>query len=345
MVSDTTEEETREVDTRDDERPFRVRDVFQFGRTGTPETDEEAADEEAAPEEGADEETAPEALTIPAARVGRAARLDNHHVPDWWNPAKDITLAAPTGQACQHPNPYTFRIESTGEVVPHWCPDCKTDLTPDVPEAKPAPTAPARPPGKPCQHPEPHEVRSKVTGQLVAFWCADCETQLDVPEDYDELTDVTEGDGEDGDGGEDGQPVDEVPPSIRRRWGQGLRGTGGKSYSRPVYGKDSAEQKKALIEVWGQMPRKTRHLLYNGSALGGGFYLGVPQFFTAEVAYLVDTYGSWTDFYVCVWYGVAVAIWVLDYRTRGWFPVFAWATRIPLVSMIVGVLLYGNPAA
>ncbi|MBT2492359.1 hypothetical protein J7E96_28385 [Streptomyces sp. ISL-96] len=346
MVSDTTEEDTTDAEAPEDERPFRVRDVFQFRRQADPKAGEETADE-----------TEPEAPpmpteppTIPVARVGRAARDDDHHLPDWWEPNKDITLGAPTDQPCKHPNPYTFRVQETGEVVPHWCPDCKTGLTldvPDTPKAKPEPTAtaPARPSGEPCQHPEPHEVRNKVTGQLLAFWCADCETQLEVPDDYDELADITDEDGDGGEAGEDGQPVDKVPPSIRKRWGQGLRGTGGKSYSRPVYGKDSAERKKALIEVWSGMSRKQRHLLYNGSALGAGFYMGVPQFFTAEVAYLVDTYGSWTDFYVCVWYGVAVGVWVLDYRTRGWFPVFAWLTRIPLVSMIVGALLYGTPAA
>ncbi|MEW2631626.1 hypothetical protein AB0903_08195 [Streptomyces sp. NPDC048389] len=341
-MSDAPDTEEVDAPEAEDDKPFRVRDVFQFRRRA--EADQEAADEEAGPE------TPPmptEPPTIPAARVGRAARDDNHHVPDWWEPKKDVTLAAqPTGTSCQHLNARTVRVGSSNTFIPYYCPDCKADLDVDVPDVKPPARVPT--PVKACEHPAPHEVRNKVTGQLVAFWCDVCETQLEVPDDYDELTDVTEADGEDGDGGEadeDGQPVDKVPPSIRKRWGQGLRGNGGKSYSRPVYGKDSAERKKALIEVWSGMSRKQRHLLYNGTALGAGFYMGVPQFFTAEVAYLVDTYGSWTDFYVCIWYGVAVGIWVLDYRTRGWFPVFSWLTRIPLVSMIVGALLYGNPAA
>ncbi|MGW6416319.1 hypothetical protein [Streptomyces sp. NPDC055055] len=339
-MSDTTEEQTTEApDTEEtEERPFRVRDVFQFRRPAAPETDEAPPADEAP----ASPEIPPmptEDPAVPAPRVGREARADDHHVPNWWNPRKDLTTPPP---ACQHPDPYTFRVEETGEVVPHWCPDCKTDLTPglqDVPvsKAKPSPAAPARPAGGPCEHPEPHEVRSTVTGQLIAFWCADCETQLEVPEDYDE-----DGDGEDGDGGEAG---DKVPPSIRQRWGRGVRGAGSKSYSRPVYGKDSAARKKSLVEAWTGMPQKTRHLLYNGTALGAGFYLGVPQFWTEEVAYLVATYDSWTAFYVCIWYGVAAALILLDHRTRTWFPLFSWATRIPTVSMIVGALLYGTPAA
>ncbi|MFH8577171.1 hypothetical protein [Streptomyces zaomyceticus] len=349
-MSDTTEEQAEETEApeAEDERAFRVRDVFQFRRPAAPETDEEPpADEASAAPEIPPMPT--EAPAVPAPRVGRAASDNDHQLPDWWNPTKAITLGAPTDKPCQHPNPRTFRMEPSGKVVPFWCPDCETDLHPDVPDAKPKPkpkAAPARPSGKPCEHPEPHEVRNKLTGQLLAFWCADCETQLEVPDDYDELADVTdEEDGDGGEAGEHGKPVDKVPPSIRQRWGQSLRGNGPKSYSRPVYGKDSAEQKKSLIDAWTGMSRKTRHLLYNGSALGAGFVMGVPQFFTDEVAYLVDTYSSWTDFYVCVWYGVAVGIWVLDHRTRGWFPVFSWITRIPLVSMIVGALLYGNPAA
>ena len=71
--------------------------------------------------------------------------------------------------------------------------------------------------------------------------------------------------------------------------------------------------------------------------------MGVPQFFTHETAYLVHTYGSWTSFYVVIWYGVAAGIWVIDHRTRDWLPPFALLGRMPLVSLVVGVLLYGNP--
>ncbi|MET9321945.1 hypothetical protein ABZX75_17385 [Streptomyces sp. NPDC003038] len=264
--------------------------------------------------------------------------------PNWWEPKPVIT------SECEHPNPRTFRIAGYDQPIPFWCPDCKADLHPAIPDDKP--TADGLTPAELCEHPAPHEVRNKVTGQLVAYWCADCETQLSVPDDYDELADVTEADDEedgeedeDDDGGEgedDGKPVDKVPPAIRRIWG--MRGNAKKTYSRPTYGREGGP-KKSLLDAWAARDRKTRHLLYNGTALGIGWYLGVPQWFTAEVAYLDATYDSWTDFYVCIWYGVAVAIWALDHRTRNWLPPFALATRIPLVSMIVGVLLYGTPAA
>ena len=73
--------------------------------------------------------------------------------------------------------------------------------------------------------------------------------------------------------------------------------------------------------------------------------MGIPQFFTAEVAYLAASYDSWTDFHVCVWYGVALGVWMCDHHARNWWPLFAWAARVPLVSMIIGALLYGTPAA
>lgn len=258
----------------------------------------------------ADPPTVPTQAAAPAARVGRAD--GGTHMPNWWD--QDKTLPSPA------PPSASDKIRwSNG--VPHYTV---------------------------CAHPSPHQVRNQTTNQLLAFWCAACQTQLPVPDDYDELTEVTkekpgEEEGEESEEGKDSGPADEVPPSIRSLWG--LKGSSKTDYQRPVYSKTPDERKKSLVEAWTGMSRKTRHLLYNGAALGAGFYLGVPQFFTAEVAYLVNTYDSWTDFYVCVWYGVALGIWALDYRTRNWFPLFALAARVPLVSMIVGVLLYGNPAA
>ncbi|MGW6459123.1 hypothetical protein ACWF94_24905 [Streptomyces sp. NPDC055078] len=323
---DSTRSDDQPEDEAPAETPFHVRDVLAFRR---PKAETETEETEEAPE------------PAPAATVPEQPKTlgISDRAPNGWGPKPVITAG------CQHPNPRAFRIEGHDEPIPFYCPDCKADLHPDIPDDKPPASPPT--PAKECEHPAPHEVRNKVTGQLVAYWCAVCETQLHVPDDYDEIADVTDADdGEEGDGGEqgeDGKPVDKVPPAIRRHWP--MRGNGKKTYARPVYGKTSDEHKKSLIEAWTGMPKKTRHLLYNGTALGAGFHIGVPQFFTAEVAYLADTYGSWTDFHVCLWYGVAVGIWVIDYRTRNWFPLFALAARIPLVSMIVGVPMYGNPVA
>ncbi|MCX4550555.1 MULTISPECIES: hypothetical protein [unclassified Streptomyces] len=179
--------------------------------------------------------------------------------------------------------------------------------------------------GEPCDHPMPHAVHSRPTGELVAYWCEDCETQLPVPEDDEDDEDEEEGGG--------------VPARIRRLWKS--RDASKKTYSRPAFGSGKSP-KQSLAEWWGGMRPSTRHGLYNGSALAIGLWAGIVQFFTNETAYLVATYDSWTALGVCFWYGVALAIWMVDHKFRGWFPPFALLARVPLVSMIVGSLLYST---
>ncbi|WP_381792899.1 hypothetical protein [Streptomyces niveus] len=281
-------------DKADDEAPaetqFRVRDVFQFRRT--PQDDTVVETEEDAESQAPPMPIESPAIPAPAARVGRSG--DGHHVPNWWDPKKDLVFD-------DGPKEIAVKKAAVGE---------------------------------PCEHPNPHAVHARPTGKLVAYWCEECETQLGVPDDFDELDELDEDDDEDA----EGEGGDEVPAKIRHGWG--LRGNGKKAYARPRYSKPV--EKKSLIEWWTGRDMASRWLLYNGAALAAGFALGVPQFFTAEVAYLVATYDSWTAFYVAIWYGVAAGVWVWDYRSRTWFPPFALAARIPLISMIVGSLLYGS---
>ncbi|MFJ3545431.1 hypothetical protein ACIPQH_25085 [Streptomyces rubiginosohelvolus] len=240
-------------------------------------------------------------IVIPQATTKPAGLRIGDRAPNWWDPKPIITA--------DERDPLDTIKWING--VPHHVP---------------------APPPKMCQHPDPHAVRSRPDSRLVAFWCADCETQLPVPDDFDELNDAT-GE-EDGEQGEDG---DQVPAKVRLRWG--LRGNGTKEYDRPRYAQKA--EKQSLVDWWNGRDRKSRWLLYNGTALAAGFGLGIPQFFTEEVAYLDATYDSWTAFYVCVWYGIGLGIWMWDYRSRTWFPPFALAARVPLISMIVGSLLYG----
>lgn len=169
----------------------------------------------------------------------------------------------------------------------------------------------------------------------------------DEDDDQDHVEDDEDDEGENDDGGSgggqgSGRNFGFLPaPVARRRWS--MSGSGRKVYSRPSYGHGRTPV-ASLIEAWAAMRPATRHLLYNGAAFGLGYYLGAPQLVTRETAYLAATYDSWTDPYVCIWYGVIVAIWALDQRTRSWFPLFALLTRIPLISVITGVLLYGTPA-
>ncbi|MEC3995203.1 hypothetical protein VSR01_17340 [Actinacidiphila sp. DG2A-62] len=304
----------------------RLTDAVTPDEAAEPDEDQAQPEPEPAPAEPESAPTVPVAAAVPAQP---APLRPGDRAPAWWEPKPVIA-----GPVCTHPNPSTFQLGETGEQVPFWCPDCKEELYPDVPAASPAP-APATARKGSCEHPNPHAVRSQPTGQLVAYWCADCETQLPVPDDYDELEDVKDADVEqDGDGGE-------VPAAIRRRWS--VRGSGEKTYARPGYLKSKPAPKQSLVDWWISRSSQSRWLLYNGTALAGGFALGVPQFFTAEVAYLVHTYHSWMAFYVVIWYGVAIGVWAWDHKTRRWLPPFALAARIPMVSMVVGSLLYGTP--
>lgn len=268
-----------------------------------------------APEPTPAAESVPAPAPAPAPRVRGGAGM-----VDWWNARN-----AEVNGACQHPNPRTTQVGSI--AVPYWCPDCQTELHLDIPNE------PRTIKAERCDHPSPHAVRAQPTGELVAYWCQDCATQLPVPEEFDELEELA-------DQWQKLGESDEVPETIRRRWDP--RGSGKKAYARPAYGTRPAPR-QSLVQWWMGIDGPSRWLLYNGTALAGGFAVHIPQFFTRETAYLVAHHPSWTDAHVCVWYGVAVLVLVIDRKTRAWVWPFALAGRVPLVSMVVGVLLYGNP--
>jgi hypothetical protein len=216
--------------------------------------------------------------------------------------------------------------------------------TPDEADelAAPAPAAPAEP--APIPRPAP-AARVRGGARLPDWWAPKKPLGEDEPAEDSPADDEHEhGDhehehaDEDEDAGDEDGPVRKAAPG--RRWS--MSGSGKKTYNRPVYG-TSTSPKKSLMEAWGGLRPATRHGLYNGTALAIAWQFNVPQFFTQETAYLVHTHHSWTSFEVCIWYGVAIAICALDHRTRNWLPPFALLARTPLISLVVGVLLYGNP--
>jgi hypothetical protein len=213
-------------------------------------------------------------------------------------------LPRPDEEGCKHPNPRTFKVGST--TVPYWCPDCRTELHLDVPADEPKTTK---------AEPKPADVDPDDEGQ------------------EDEEQDQAEGAEEGDEAGEWARP--------RRRWDP--RGSGRKQYLRPAYSTRPAPR-QSLIQWWMGISGPSRWLLYNGTALAGGFTVHVPQFFTHEVAFLVAHHHSWTDLYVCFWYGVAALVLFIDRKTRAWVWPFALAGRVPLISMIIGALLYGTPS-
>ena len=154
----------------------------------------------------------------------------------------------------------------------------------------------------------------------------------ELPDDSDEdLVDADEQDEEAEEGEED---------KARRRFGR--RSSARRIYARPTYFDSRPSPKQSVLQWWLGLSAPTRWGLYNGTAAAGGYALHVVQFFHAETAYLVAHHHSWTDPYVCVWYGVSAGLWVFDYKTRSFWPLFALPARIPLVSAVVGVLLYGS---
>jgi hypothetical protein len=213
---------------------------------------------------------------------------------DWW-----AARNAEADGVCTHPNPRTVQVGDTGQFVPYWCPDCKTELHPEIPD-KPQTTK---------AEPEHGEVG---------------------PDDEDQ--------DEEGEEGEEAGEYQEPKP--RRRFDP--RGSGEKAYLRPAYGTRPAPR-QSLIQWWMGISGPSRWLLYNGTALALGFAVHIPQFFTHETAFLVTHHHSWTDLYVCFWYGVAALLLVIDRKTRTWLPPFALVGRVPLISMAIGALLYGTP--
>jgi hypothetical protein len=140
------------------------------------------------------------------------------------------------------------------------------------------------------------------------------------------------------DEGEYEEDSDDEPETPRRRWDP--RGAG--AHTRPRYREPRHTPRQTPVEWWRHMPARNRWALYNSTALAAGFALHLPQLATAQTAYLVDTYHSWTDVHVYTWYLVTALIWACDHTTRRWHWALALPCRIPLISIVVGVLLYGT---
>jgi hypothetical protein len=88
---------------------------------------------------------------------------------------------------------------------------------------------------------------------------------------------------------------------------------------------------------------KTRRLLYNASAAGAGWGLGLYQQCAAALADCGQQYSVSGALVL----GIATSLLVAHYwdrRTRHWWPGIAWAARIPLATAILALALWA-PAA
>jgi hypothetical protein len=88
---------------------------------------------------------------------------------------------------------------------------------------------------------------------------------------------------------------------------------------------------------------KTRRLLYNASAAGAGWGLGLYQ----QCAHALADCGANYSISGALTLGVGACLLVAhvwDRRTRHWWPGLAWAARIPLATTLCALALWA-PAA
>lgn len=86
----------------------------------------------------------------------------------------------------------------------------------------------------------------------------------------------------------------------------------------------------------------TRRLLYNATAAGAGWVLGLYHQFAAAIADCGEQ--SIGGALVLGFTGTALIAHVWDRRTRHWWPGIAWCARIPLATAICALALWA-PAA
>jgi len=88
---------------------------------------------------------------------------------------------------------------------------------------------------------------------------------------------------------------------------------------------------------------RTRRLLYNASAAGAGWALGLYQ----QCAHALADCGQQYSISGALTLGIGTSLLVAhvwDRRTRHWWPGLAWAARIPLATLILALALWA-PAA
>ncbi|TXS78678.1 hypothetical protein [Streptomyces sp. sk2.1] len=329
-MNDTTEAQTDETEApeAEGERPFRVRDVFQVRRPATLETAEEPSAEETAP---AAPPMPTEPPTTPAPQVGREARTDNHHVPNWWDqdktqltspmPAADgvkwingvphhVPAPAPQPAAeqpdpkkanadkCLHLSLLSLRDEADkgdGEVVARLCLDCNLRLPATDPGPQPD-----------CEHEQRLEARSE-SGRLIGYVCAaeGCGARLSIEEVH-------------GRAGKWLRPAARYYPRLRTPFSPKATETG--------------EVKPALSPG-------TLRLLANAGAAGVGYWLGLVPL----IGHAIEDCGRTTSIGGALTLGGGLVLFIAhvwDRKTRHWNLLLAWGARIPLASAITALALY-----
>ena len=221
------------------------------------------------------------------------------------------------------------------------------------PDALPPPVRPPMPavPPKPVVRPRdwlddildepPAEAAAPEEQAKRPWWKAKRapEEQMEAPA---EPQTEPETDSEDGDesGGEapnePGQPTKQQAKTTGKRRGKQKRPAPGTA--RTAWDTQPVSPRQALIDAWARVPYRLKWLIQHATAAAAGWRLGWVQWSTNTAAWYAD--GHWTTPSAWVLYGLGLCAYALYRRTRGWAWPIAWATAIPVSSVVVGVLLY-----
>ncbi|MER6980556.1 hypothetical protein [Streptomyces carpinensis] len=156
--------------------------------------------------------------------------------------------------------------------------------------------------------------------------------------------------------GEEPAPTPAKPRSSRRRifktsppddeYGEYVgeeQAPGRRHWDRPVLGRPPGlpPKRQNLFTWWRSVEAHNKWLLYHGTGLLGGIYIGAFHEGYLSAAYIAAH--GFADIESIFIAGLAGGLFLLDYRVRNWFPLLAWAVRALSTSVIVGALWYGAP--
>lgn len=119
----------------------------------------------------------------------------------------------------------------------------------------------------------------------------------------------------------------------------------GPRWSRPALGRPPGlpPERRNLIQRWREVAPEYRWLLYHGTGLGAGVYVGVFTYGMRGAEFV--TQQGLDDLDADVNLALLGLVLVVDYRVRNLFPPLAWAVRAISTSLVIGAAWNGTPLA
>lgn len=233
--------------------------------------------------------------------------------------------------------------------LPDWWRRERPELPMDDPDAEDEPEEPAAEDDQEEPELTKEDTSSRRPGvrERVRTWVETVEQRNgygpaveDTTEDTGEDSGDDDGDTGEGEGPQEGGLVRKTAPGKRRGFTPRRR----PRFAAPgiPYTMKAPQQRRSLVEIIRSTPTHVVWLYYSGSALGAGFWLGLPQWVSDGVDFLAAEHPTFTDTYSVTCYGLAAGVFLLDLRSRGWLLPLAWAVRIPTASLVVGVFMNGD---